>query len=60
MDNKLYKQVNKKKFNDPRKKAKTYTGYLVYKRKVLRKNIKNNRFKNLSYIGLILIKLDLT
>ena len=58
INNKLYKQAIKKKFNDLRKKAGTYTRYLVYKRKTLRKGVQNNRFKNLNYIGLILIELD--
>ena len=42
VDNKLYKRAIKKKFNDLRRKVKTYTGYLVYYKKVLRKSIKNN------------------
>ena len=58
VDNKLYKQAIKKKFNNPRKKARTYTGYLAYKKKVLQKNVKNNRFKNPNYIKPIPIKLD--
>ena len=60
INNKLYKRVIKKKFNDLRKKVGTYTGYLVYKRKILKKNTKNNRFKNLNYIGFMLIELDFT
>ena len=59
VNNKLYKRAIKKKFNDLRKRAKTYIKYLVYKKGTLRKSIKNNRFKNLNYIGPILIKLDL-
>ena len=55
VDNKLYKRVIKKKFNN---QVRTYIEYLVYKRRALRKGIKNNRFKNLNYIGPILIKLD--
>ena len=42
VNNKLYKQVIKKKFNNPRSKAGTYTKYLVSNKKVLQKNIKNN------------------
>ena len=60
INNKLYKQAIKKKFNNLRRKAKTYTDYLAYKKGVLRESIKNNRFKNLNYIGPILIKLDFT
>ena len=60
VNNKLYKRVIEKKFNNLRRKAKTYTGYLVYKKGILRKNIKNNRFKDLNYIKPILIKLDST
>ena len=60
VNNKLCKRDIKKKFNNLRKKAGTYTGYLAYGKKVLRKNIKNNRFKNLNYIEFILIKLDFT
>ena len=60
IDNRLYKRAIIKNFNDLRKKASTYTGYLAYKGKKLRKNIKNNRFKNLNYIKPILIKLDST
>ena len=58
VNNKLYKRAIKKKFNDLRKKAGTYISYLAYEKKVLRKNIKNNRFKNPNYIKPILIKLD--
>ena len=58
VDNKLYKKAIKKKFNNLRRKAKTYTSYLAYKKGVLRENIKNNWFKNPNYIGLILIKFD--
>ena len=58
VDNKLYKRAIKKKFNNPRKKVKTYTSYLAYKRKALGKNIKNNRFKDPNSIGFMLIKLD--
>ena len=54
----LYKRTIKKKFNNLRKKSKTYTGYLVYEGKRLRESTKNNRFKDLNYIGLILIELD--
>ena len=60
VDNKLYKKAIKKKFNDLRRRAGTYIKYLVYKKKLLRKNTKNNWFKDLNYIGFILIKLDLT
>ena len=60
INNKLYERTIEKKFNDPHKRAKTYIRYLVYKKKALRKGIKNNRFKNLNYIGLMLIKLDFT
>ena len=58
INNKLYEQTIKKKFNNLRRRAKTYTGYLVYKKGTLRKGIKNNRFKNSNYIGFIPIKLD--
>ena len=58
VNNKLYKQAIKKKFNNLRKKAGTYISYLVYSRKVLQKGIKNNQFKNPNYIELILIKFD--
>ena len=60
VNNKLYKRAIKKKFNDLNNKAGTYTEYLVYSRKVLRKNVKNNRFKNPNYIGFIPIELDFT
>ena len=33
VDNKLYKRVIKKKFNNLRKKARTFIKYLVYKKK---------------------------
>ena len=58
VNNKLYERVIKKKFNNLRKKNKTYTGYLAYNKRVLRKGIKNNRFKNSNYIKLIPIKLN--
>ena len=58
VDNKLYKKAIEKKFNDLRKKAKTYTGYSTYEGKTPKENIKNSRFKNPNYIGTILIKLD--
>ena len=58
VDNKLYKRAIEKKFNDLRRKAKTYTEYLAYKKGVLQKGIKNNRFKNLNYIKPIPIELD--
>ena len=58
VNNKLYKRAIKKKFNNLRKKVKTYTGYLAYKGGKPRKSNRNNRFKDLNYIKLILIKLD--
>ena len=58
INNKLYKKAIKKKFNDLRKRAKTYISYLTYKKRTLRKNVKNNRFKDPNYIGPILIELD--
>ena len=35
VNNKLYKRTIKKKFNNLRKKTKTYTSYLVYEKKGL-------------------------
>ena len=58
INNKLYKQVIKKKFNNLRKRTRTYIGYLVYKKGNLQESIKNNWFKDLNYIKPILIELD--
>ena len=60
VNNKLYKRAIKKKFNDLRKRVEIYISYLTYKQEILRKSTKNNRFKDLNYIGLILIKLNFT
>ena len=45
MDNKFYKRAIKKKFNNPRKKTRNYTGYLVYKKKYYEKILKTTGLK---------------